>query len=50
MPVHDTFMLYIYHSRTLSGRQWRARLAHLAGESRCASMTQRHSWPTSGPS
>lgn len=31
MPAHDTFLLYIYRSRTLSGWQWRARLEHLAG-------------------
>lgn len=31
MPAHDTYVLDIYRSRALGGRQWRARLEHLAG-------------------
>jgi hypothetical protein len=31
MPVHEVYMLHIYHSRAVSGRQWAARLEHLPG-------------------
>jgi hypothetical protein len=31
MPAHEVYMLHIYHSRAVSGRQWTARLEHLPG-------------------
>ncbi len=31
MPVRETYLLHLYRSRTVSGWQWTAQLAHLPG-------------------
>jgi hypothetical protein len=45
MPMHETYLLHLYRSRSVSGWQWAARLDHLAsGRRACLPRARSRDW------